>query len=62
MNTPQSYSIQQVVLSTGVSRTSIYEEIKAGRLRAVKQGKRTLILADDLARWLQSLPAVGSAA
>jgi len=38
-------------------RTKAYQEIAAGRLRAVKLGTRTLILADELRRYLASLPA-----
>jgi excisionase family DNA binding protein len=58
MNTPYSYSIRQVAESTGLGRTSLYEEIKTGRLRAVKNGNRTLVLAEDLKNWLASLPPV----
>jgi excisionase family DNA binding protein len=42
----------------GPSRTKTYEEIKCGRLRAVKCGKRTLVTEDDAETWLRSLPAV----
>jgi excisionase family DNA binding protein len=40
----------------GVSRTVLYQEIAAGRLRARKVGTATVILADDLRAWLESLP------
>ena len=41
---------------TGIGRTKLYDEIREGRLKARKLGSRTLILADDLAAWLQNLP------
>jgi excisionase family DNA binding protein len=44
----------------GVSRTKTYEEIKCGRLRAIKCGKRTLITEDDAEAWLMSLPPVAT--
>jgi excisionase family DNA binding protein len=40
----------------GVSRASIYREVKSGRLRFVKVGKRSLIDADDAESWLAALP------
>jgi hypothetical protein len=42
----------------GPSRTKAYEEIRCGRLRAIKCGKRTLVTEDDAEAWLKSLPAV----
>ncbi len=56
MNMPLSYSIADIVKLSGVGRTLLYEEIKAGRLKAHKLGRRTLILADDLQHWLAGLP------
>jgi hypothetical protein len=44
----------------GPGRTTIYQEIKAGRLRARKCGKRTIITEDDAEDWLRSLPVVAS--
>jgi excisionase family DNA binding protein len=55
---PLGFSITEACKVSGVGRTTIYEEIKAGRLRAVKRGRRTLILAHDLKHWLEALPAV----
>lgn len=58
MNEPIAYSVEETRKVTGIGRTAIYEEIKAGRLRAVKRGRRTLILADDIRRWLEALPPI----
>jgi excisionase family DNA binding protein len=46
------YSIEEAVLASSVGRSLIYEEIRAGNLRATKIGRRTVILADDLRAWL----------
>jgi excisionase family DNA binding protein len=62
MNPKHAYTIPEVVRITGTSRTTIYAEIGADRLRAVKLGRRTLILAEDLQRWLEALPSMSSGA
>jgi hypothetical protein len=51
-----AFSIEEAVAASGVGRTLIFEEIKAGRLVARKCGRRTLILKHDLALWLDALP------
>ena len=38
-------------------RTKTYEEINAGRLKARKAGKRTIIAEEDAEEWLHLLPA-----
>lgn len=40
----------------GVSRSELYKAMKTGGLRAKKHGRRTIILKDDLAAFLSSLP------
>jgi excisionase family DNA binding protein len=49
-------SIPEAVAVSGFSRSSLYKEMAAGRLRAVKRGTRVAILSDDLKSWLKSLP------
>jgi hypothetical protein len=52
-----SFTIAALEQATCISRTKIYDDLKAGRLQARKHGKRTIILADEARRWLESLPA-----
>jgi excisionase family DNA binding protein len=53
---PVMHRIRDVVRLTGLSRSGIYKQIKAGRLRTVKQGRATLITAaalDDYVKLLE---------
>jgi len=51
-------TISEACAASRASRTTVYEAIKAGQLRALKRGRRTIILAADLRTWLEGLPAV----
>ena len=51
-----AYSIREAVEAGGGSRSTVYEAIKSGALKARKRGRSTVILAADLARYLESLP------
>ena len=53
-----AYTIPEMCNRAGISRSTAYLEIRAGRLVAVKSGRRTLIRHDDLVRWLEELPAM----
>ena len=51
-----AFTIPEAVEAGAGSRTKIYEAIAAGTLRARKRGRSTVILAADLAQYLESLP------
>jgi excisionase family DNA binding protein len=61
-SSPIAYTIAGSCQASGFSRSAIYRLIKQGELRAVKHGKRTLILERDLRHVLEKLPAVEAAA
>ncbi len=52
---PLAYTIDESREAARVGRTTIYQEIAAGRLIARKVGRRTIILHDDLKSWLARL-------
>ncbi len=54
-----AYSIVAASKAINIGQTKIYEQIRLGKLRAVKFGKRTLIPAISLKEWLNNLPQVG---
>jgi hypothetical protein len=54
----RAMNVDQFGMRYGVGRTTSYEEIKSGRLRARKCGKRTIIAEDDAEDWLRRLPLV----
>lgn len=50
-------SIPEFCAENQIARTNVYAELKAGRLRAVKRGRRTFIPREAAEDWRQSLPA-----
>jgi excisionase family DNA binding protein len=62
VESPLAYSIPEACAVASIGRSALYEEIKSKRLRAVKSGRRTIILARDLRSWIESLPEIGTAA
>jgi len=51
-----AYSIAELTEISGIGRSFLYEEIKAGRLVVTKAGRRSLVLYDDALAWLTTLP------
>lgn len=48
-----AYSIAEVMEMTGLGRSFLFEEMKAGRLKRTKRGSNTLILTVDLLEYLE---------
>lgn len=49
-------TINEAVKVSGIGRTTLYAEIRAGRLITHKVGRRTIVLFDDLKTYLENLP------
>ena len=51
----RAYSINEFGLAYGPKRSLTYKLLNEGKLKAVKVGKKRLILTDDAEAWLSSL-------
>lgn len=52
------YSVEDFIQRFSISRTRLYEEVNAGRLKIRKNGHRTIILKEDADAWKFGLPSV----
>jgi len=50
---PAAMSPDLAAASLGLGRTTTYRLIKEGRLRSIKVGRRRLVPADEIARFLR---------
>lgn len=49
-------SIVEAAKRAGVGRSSIYQAIGRGELQIRKNGRRSLILVDELKAWIAAMP------
>ena len=57
---PLAYTVKEATAVAKLGTTSIYEAIKAGKIKPRKYGQKTLILHEDLKQFLEGLPVKGS--
>ena len=51
-----AFTVDSFCRKYGIGRTSFYEEVTAGRLKAKKYGTRTIIERAEAQRWFANLP------
>lgn len=56
--TKLAYTIAEAMAATGMSDDWLYRQHHAGKITMKKAGSRTVIPAEDLARLIESLPAL----
>lgn len=54
--TKLAVTIAEATNVSGVGKTKLYQEIRAGKIRTRKAGRLTLILLEDLEAYLRNLP------
>jgi len=54
-----AYTPEDAAAVTGRSRSRIFKAIKDKELTARKDGKATVLEADELRRWVRTFPTVG---
>jgi excisionase family DNA binding protein len=52
------FTVAELCEATGLGRTTLYSQIKMGRLRAHKCGRRTLFRAAEVEAWLSALSEI----
>ena len=51
-----AYDTDQLREKAGVGKTTIFAEMRAGRLKARRLGRKLIFLHDDAMAWLNGLP------
>lgn len=54
---PIALSVREVIEITALCRSSVYRDIKSGKLPAKKSGVRTIVLMRDLQDYIAALPS-----
>ena len=58
--TKLAFTVTELANEIGVSRSQLYRFVGSGHLRARKLGSKTVFLAEDVRRFLASLPELAA--
>jgi excisionase family DNA binding protein len=58
----QAFSPDEVAQRNGIGRSLVFQEIKEGRLKAQKVGRRTIVTRQAEKAWQDSLPSANLSA
>lgn len=53
----KAYDLKSFCEAFSIGRTKVYQEIREGKLKTLKVGRRTIITAQAADDWLNSLPS-----
>lgn len=56
-----AFSVPEFCASVSIGRTTFYQQVKDGRIRVAKIGRRTLIPSSEVDRWLNAATVGGEA-
>ena len=59
IDTDRLYAVSEALPLLGMQTTRFYEELKAGRIGAVKNGTRTFLTGSEIIRYRSELPNIG---
>jgi excisionase family DNA binding protein len=54
----EAFAVGEFCARYGICRQTFYDEVRRGRLRALKLGKKTIILKMDADAWVATMPAL----
>jgi len=57
----EAFGVREFCACYGICRATFYDELRLGRIKAKKLGRKTIILRKDAEKWAASLPALNLA-
>ena len=52
----EAFAVREFCARYSICRATFYDEVKRGRLRAIKLGRKTIVMRADADAWAASLP------